>query len=274
MQYIHKTIKGIDGSEATLTGYIADNSPEIDPARRRPAVLIFPGGGFNKVTDREAEPIAMMALGAGVQAFVLRYSIAPSQYPVQLIEAAAAMKMIRDNAEAWHVDPQAVTVIGFSCGGQLAASIATTTGDDVIRENGYDPDEVRPNGLALGYSVLTAGQYRHEGTITKLLGERKGDQKMLDEISCEKHVDAKTPTTFIWQTISDAVVPVQNSLLFLNACVEAGVPVEAHIFPHGPHSLALATAETAAAGNEAQIEPSAQVWPSLWAKWIKRNFVK
>ncbi|WEV46910.1 alpha/beta hydrolase [Bifidobacterium sp. ESL0690] len=274
MQYITKTIKGIDGSEATLTGYIIDNSKEIDPDRRRPAVLIFPGGGFNKVTDREAEPIAMMAVGAGVQAFVLRYSIAPSRYPVQMLEGAEAMKLIRENAEAWHIDPKAVTVIGFSCGGQLAASMATTTGDDVMRENGYDPDEIRANGLALGYSVLTAGKYTHAGTVDKLLGEKKTDQKMLDEISCEKHVDAKTPTTFIWQTVTDAVVPVQNSLLFINACVDAGVPVEAHIFPHGPHSLALATAETAAAGNAAQIEPSAQVWPSLWAAWIKRNFVK
>ncbi|WEV53080.1 alpha/beta hydrolase [Bifidobacterium sp. ESL0704] len=274
MQYITKTIKGIDGSEASLTGYIIDNSKEIDPDRRRPAVLIFPGGGFNKVTDREAEPIAMMALGAGVQAFVLRYSIAPSRYPVQMLEGAEAMKLIRDNAKEWHVDPQAVTVIGFSCGGQLAASMATTTGDDVMRANGYDPDAVRANGLALGYPVLTAGEYRHEGTITKLLGDKKSDQKMLDEISCEKHVDAKTAPTFIWQTITDAVVPVQNSLLFINACVEAGVSVEAHLFPQGPHSLALATTETAAAGNAAQIEPSAQVWPSLWAAWIKRNFAK
>ena len=75
MRYFEDEISGIDGSTATFVGYCLDNSSEIDPNRKRPSVLVIPGGGYEMTSDREAEPIAMQFLAAGFNAFVLRYSI-------------------------------------------------------------------------------------------------------------------------------------------------------------------------------------------------------
>ena len=154
MRYFEDEISGIDGSTATFVGYCLDNSSEIDPNRKRPSVLAIPGGGYEMTSDREAEPIAMQFLAAGFNAFVLRYSVKPSIFPVALLEAAEAMRRIRTHADEWHCDADAIAVIGFSAGGHLAANLATSASDDVLAAHGYDADAVRPNGLMLAYPVV------------------------------------------------------------------------------------------------------------------------
>ena len=151
MRYFEDEISGIDGSTATFVGYCLDNSSEIDPNRKRPSVLVIPGGGYEMTSDREAEPIAMQFLAAGFNAFVLRYSVKPSIFPVALLEAAEAMRRIRTHADEWHCDADAIAMIGFSAGGHLAANLATSASDDVLAAHGYDADAVRPNGLMLAY---------------------------------------------------------------------------------------------------------------------------
>lgn len=157
MRYFEDEISGIDGSTATFVGYCLDNSSEIDPNRKRPSVLVIPGGGYEMTSDREAEPIAMQFLAAGFNAFVLRYSVKPSIFPVALLEAAEAMRRIRTHADEWHCDADAIAAIGFSAGGHLAANLATSASDDVLAAHGYDADAVRPNGLMLAYPVVTSG---------------------------------------------------------------------------------------------------------------------
>lgn len=53
MRYFEDEISGIDGSTATFVGYCLDNSSEIDPNRKRPSVLVIPGGGYEMTSDRE-----------------------------------------------------------------------------------------------------------------------------------------------------------------------------------------------------------------------------
>lgn len=93
-------------SQASLTTYVMENSPEMEPDRVRPAVIICPGGGYEMLSDREAEPIAIKMMSFGFQAFVLHYSIKPAVYPLALKELAAAVRLVRTNHEVWHVDPE------------------------------------------------------------------------------------------------------------------------------------------------------------------------
>ncbi|MFC0265174.1 alpha/beta hydrolase [Alloscardovia macacae] len=272
MQYLSESIAGIDGTNGTLFAYILDNSSEISLDRTRPAVLILPGGGYEMTSDREAEPIAMQFLAAGYQAFVLRYSVKPSLYPTALVQAATAMQLIRERATEYHVDPQKVAVLGFSAGGHLAANLATSAGDEDIRAHGLDPDAVRPNGLLLAYPVISSGEYAHRGSFAALLGERADDSKMLEKLSLEHHVDAKTPPTFLWHTMPDETVPVENSLFFIQACKAAGVEVEAHLYPRGGHGQSLGSVETARRGDPADAEPSVKSWINLALAWFQREF--
>ena len=238
MQYIQQTIVGIDGSEARFFGYVADNSEEMEPDRIRPAILILPGGGYAMTSDREAEPVALQFL-----------------------------------ADQWHVNPAQVAVLGFSAGGHLAANLATSVGDEDIREQGgIDPDAVRPNALMLSYPVITAGKYAHRGSFQCLLGDQAHNQALLDKFSIEKHIDAKTPPVFVWHTMTDDAVPVENTLMLIQACRAAGVSIEAHLFPEGSHGLSLANAETAGNGFYAHIVECVQCWPDLAEAWLRRLF--
>ena len=186
MQHFTQVIDGIDGSRAELVGYVIDNSLEMDPDRRRPAILIIPGGGYAIGSDRESEPVALQFLAAGYQAFVLKYSCAPSRYPV-------------------------------------AANLTTVSSDAELRDAGYDPAAVRPDALLLCYPVITSGRFAHRGSFDNLLGDGKDDASLLELLSIEKHVDATMPPVFIWHTITDQAVPVENSLLMIQACRLAGV---------------------------------------------------
>lgn len=271
MQYLERTITGVDGTAVTLRGYVIDNSEEMASSRRRPAVLIIPGGGYEMTSDREAEPIALAMLGFGFHAFVLRYSVAPSRYPVALLEAAEAMRTIRDHADAWHVDAQAVVAAGFSAGGHLAASLGTSGADDILEAHGYAPSDIRPDGLMLGYPVITSGEYAHRGSFAALLGDRRDDPAMLRRLSLEHQVSDATPPTFIWHTVPDSSVPVHNTMLFVNALIAHHVPVETHLFPSGGHGLSLGTADTARR-NGVGVEECVQIWPELFRRWMRRNF--
>ena len=114
----------------TLTAYVAGVSSEMPANLKRRAILVCPGGGYSFCSQREAEPIAVAYLAAGFNAFVLDYSVTNKNeegktFPAQLIEAAKAMKFIKDNAEKVHIDPNYVFVNGYSAGGHLAASLGT-----------------------------------------------------------------------------------------------------------------------------------------------------
>lgn len=279
MKTIEREIKGIDGSVAKLTGYVLDDNTDTEVKQIRPAVLILPGGGFLRTSNRESEPIAMKFASEGFHAFVLRYSLVPSTHPTQLLEAALAMNLIRKNAEEWHINPQNVAIIGFSAGGHVAANLATHVSDEIEEANGYKADEVRPNALMLAYPVISAGIYAHKPTFDRLFGNVSEDEreKLVEYLSLEKHVDSKTPPVFIWQTVTDQTVPVENSIMFIDACVKAGVNVEAHLFPKGPHGLALAVEQTAKRDENGRVipefvQPEVQQWIGFACDWLRRTF--
>ncbi|MBW3080475.1 alpha/beta hydrolase [Bifidobacterium saguinibicoloris] len=281
MRIVEKTITGIDGSTARLTGYVAESSSEMADTAR-PAMLILPGGGYAMTSDRESDPIALRFTAAGYQTFILRYSCAPSRHPVALLQAAQAMRLIRAHADDWRVDPARVALLGFSAGGHLAATLATASGEAALREHGFtEPQEVRPDALLLAYPVITTGPHAHRRSISTLLGpEHRHDAALLDMLSIERHIDGRTPPVFVWHTMTDPTVPVENTLMLIQACHEAGVRVEAHLFPEGGHGLSLATRATARAGSPGaagepdpdNVVPAVQIWPDLALTFLAGTF--
>jgi len=243
----------------TLTVY------SLDEKDKRPAVLICPGGGYAITSPREAEPIAMKFLEAGINAFVLNYSVAPNVHPQPLLDATRAMCMIRDNAEKWRTDPKKIAVCGFSAGGHLATSLCTHYMMPELQNiKGMTKDKNRPDLLISCYPVITGGDKAHRGSFDNLLN---GKQELVDYMSLEKHVHDNMPPTFIWHTFNDGTVPVENSLLLAAALAEKKIPTEMHIFPDGPHGLATADLET----NSVDYPHVAQ-WVNLCIKWIKIYF--
>jgi len=256
-------------NDVSLFTYVQDNSPEIAPNRKRPAVIICPGGGYAFTSDREAEPLALEFMARGYQAFVLRYSVAPAKYPTALLEVAAAFAHVRDGAEKYHVCEDAISVLGFSAGGHLAASIGTLWNNPVVSETLDIPAEkVKPNALILSYPVITSGEFAHVGSFDNLTGD---DAELREFLSLENRVGEHTPPSFIWHTFSDTFVPVENSLLFASALRKNNVPFELHIFPDGPHGLSLANKQSISPYAN-MINDHAAVWIDLCDDWIKTMF--
>ena len=114
---------------ASLQITLWQDSPEF-MIQKRPLILICPGGGYQKVSDREADPVAAKFYAMGYHTAILRYSVAPAPYPTALLQLAGAMKLIRDRANQWLIDTDKVIVAGFSAGGHLACSLGVFWRED------------------------------------------------------------------------------------------------------------------------------------------------
>lgn len=263
---------------AELKLYLLD-AISVALEKKRPMVIVAPGGGYHFRSDREKEPIVMQFLSMGYHACILEYSVAPVHFPVSLRECALAIATIREHAEEWQVDEQMILPCGFSAGGHLACSIGTFWNRPIAYEAiGKTAQQVKPNGLILCYPVITSGAYRHAGSFEQLLGEETDmrlrreigenqGESLLDLVSLEKQVTEDMPPVFLWHTVTDETVPVENSLLPASALKQHGVNFEMHLYPSGGHGLALATKETA--GNRPNsVEPCCQSWISLVQSWI------
>ena len=239
--------------------YLADNRA-VEPERRRALALIFPGGAYAWRSDREAEPVALRMLSLGIQAAVVRYSVAPVRYPKALEEAAEAVAYARAHAEEWFCDPHRIAVMGFSAGGHAAAHIGLKWYQTAQGK------ACRPDAMILCYPVITSGEYAHRESIENLLGDDYENLK--EEVSLEKFVREDTPPVFLWHTREDGSVPVENSLLLAEALCRQGIAFELHVWHRGGHGLSLSSDQVYPAGD-GNIRPECREWIEMAARWLQ-----
>lgn len=254
---------------ADLTAYLLDPMPQA-PERLRPSVIICPGGGYEFVSLREDQPVAMEFLSAGCQVFVLHYHVDPEVFPLALMELARSIALVRDHAQEWNIDSSQIMVCGFSAGGHLAACLGMMWNRSFLYEPlGCRSEYLRPDGMILCYPVITSGEYGHLPSFEHLLGKKGAeDPAMRNLVSLELQAGPHVPRTFLWHTWTDQSVPVENSLLLAQALRKAGVSLEMHIYPEGRHGLALATGEVSDASGDCFI-PHCQGWISLVKEWME-----
>lgn len=197
--------------KVTLTAYIQDVGGEFSNIVRRPAILVLPGGGYQNCSDREADPVALAYLKAGFQAFILRYSVGENaKWPTPLEDYEQAMELIRSKEEEWSLYPHKVAVIGFSAGGHLAAAAAT------MAKN-------RPAAAILGYALTGEDVKVYSADAPDLI----------------PYVDYDTCPCFLFAARTDELVPVMNSIKFMEALADAKVAFESHIYAYGPHGFSV-----------------------------------
>lgn len=230
-----------EARNVTLTAYLLEPEKDIFLDRSRPAVLIIPGGAYRYCSDREADPVAMVYLKAGFHAFILRYSVMEhAVWPNPLEDFEQAMVQIRENAAEWAVCPDKIAVVGFSAGGHLAACAAT------MAKN-------RPNAAILGYAA----------TLPGLSSISPGAPAPVD------FVDRRTCPCFLFSSRTDNVVPVNNSLEFMNALYRYGITFESHIYGYGPHGFS--TCEPSIQ-NQDGLCARTQAWCADSVGWLKDLF--
>ncbi len=251
-----------ENEKGVLTTYVLDDYGFCQ-SRRRPAMLIIAGGGYTSVSEREKEPIATFFLSNGFNVFVLDYSVSPVHFPTQLLEAGMAMAYIRENAKELLVLEDKVAVIGFSAGGHLTGMLGTMYNEQVLKDYLKERASLcRPDALVFSYAVLTSDENAHKGSLENISG---GDRVLANKLSIANAVNKNTPPCFIWHTVTDDVVMVENSLEMASALRKAGVGFELHLFEEGGHGLSLATQETL------RINEPVQKWVSLCLTWLRKK---
>jgi acetyl esterase/lipase len=253
---------GALGKEAkdipTLTPYFAAPGKSTGAA-----FIICPGGGYAALAPHEGYQYALWLNEQGISGFVLRYRLGSDGYrhPAMLLDVQRAIRYVRRNAEKWQLDPNRIGVIGSSAGGHLAATALT----HFDKGNPADTDSInrvssRPDVGILCYPVITMGPNTHSGSKRNLLGDNPNPAQV-ELLSNEKQVTSEMPPVFIFHTVEDSAVKVENSMDFAAALRLHGVPFQFHLYAKGAHGMGLGGAQWDPANRHE--------WTRECALWLK-----
>jgi acetyl esterase/lipase len=227
------------------------------------AVVICPGGGYGIVAaGHEGTDIAKKFNQMGVAAFVLKYRIPNSETMVNpeigpLQDAQEAMKIVREGAKEWNINPNKIGIMGFSAGGHLASTEGTHF-DKVVIAN-PENTSLRPDFMLLIYPVISfIDGLGHMGSRENLIGKNPSLEK-INEYSNELQVTAKTPPTFLVHASDDDVVMPQNSIAFYTALIKNHVPVEMHLYENGGHGFGM------------NLKNKNEQWMDRCKNWMQNN---
>ena len=227
------------------------------------AILIFPGGGYTYLSsDKEGEKVVKWLNAQGVTAFVVKYRL-PADAIMQdksvgpLQDAQQAMRIVREKAAQWDVDPDKIGVMGFSAGGHVAATLCTRFDEKVYEHNTVS---ARPDFAVLIYPVISMDdEITHKVSRAKLLGDNPTAEQ-LKLFSNELRVTADTPQTFIVHAGDDKSVPVENSLRYYSALRKHNVMGELQIYEKAGHGFGM--------GNKGG---TSRNWPADCTNWLREK---
>jgi acetyl esterase/lipase len=230
----------------SITVYPASNPNGI-------AIIMCPGGGYARLAmHHEGHDMADWMNKQGITYAVLKYRMPNGHSDVPLSDAEQAIRLVRQHAAAWKVDPNKVGIMGASAGGHLAASLATC----------YSGEDTRPNFQILFYPVISMKEgTTHGGSRYNLLGKHPSP-KEVNDFSFANRVTPQTPQAFIMLSADDGTVVPPNSIEYFTALNKNNVPVSLHIYPTGGHGWGFRDSFT----YKSQ-------WTGELEKWIRTNIL-
>jgi acetyl esterase/lipase len=226
------------------------------------AIIYAAGGGYGRVAlGAGGGEITRWLNSMGCTVLALKYRHSDYGHPAPLRDALRAVRLVRARATELGVRPDRIGMAGGSAGGHLAACAGTLYDAPEGRTGAaLDAVSARPDFLVLIFPVITLREpLGHAPSRRALLGPAPAAEQV-DRLSVERQVSVTTPPTFLVHSSADTVVRVENSLLFYEAMVRAGAPIEMHLYPRGPHGSGLAPA----------LGPTSE-WPRLCESWMRFN---
>lgn len=217
------------------------------------AIMMCPGGGYYGLAlNFEGHALAEWFNSLGITYAILKYRMPNGHAQVPLSDGEQAMKILRQHAAEWGINPSSIGVMGCSAGGHCASTLATH----------YGSSATRPDFQILVYPVITMEQgVTHQGSRDNLLGAAPTPE-MIEAFSNERRVTTDTPKAFMIFSSDDDVVPVENSLRYYAALVRNGVGVTLHAYPHGGHG-----------GCMTNDFPYKSVWHSELEQWLNNEVI-
>jgi acetyl esterase/lipase len=239
-----------------------------DAAGPVPVVVWIHGGAFQLGDRRELPPtfakdsVFRLLNQSGIACATLDYRHAlEAPFPAQLHDLKAAVRYLREHADALGIDPDRIGAWGESAGGHLAALLGVTGSREDL-EGGLGvqghssavsavvdfygvsslpdmPPMNTPSGLMSGALVaaLPPGMTMEPGPM--LVGGT-ADPALLAAASPLGHVTADAPPFLLIHGDSDGLVPLSQSELLAAALTDAGVRNELVTIRGGDHCFFFA----------------------------------
>jgi len=224
------------------------------------AVVVYPGGGYEILAiDLEGTEACDWLTAKGITCIVLKYRVpaprsAPNwgaypQSPIALEDAQRTLGLVRLHAAEWHIDPHKIGVLGFSAGGHLVAAMSVHFDKRLYAPiDAADKESCRPDfAIAIYPGHLSFSAPRRSS----------GEAGLTLNPDIAKRITAKTPPTFLLQNEDDHSDTVKDSLAYYIGLMNAGVPVEMHLYATGGHAFGLRRTKFAATA-----------WPQLVETWL------
>jgi acetyl esterase/lipase len=245
-------------SNPTLTVFL----PPVKTANGT-AVIICPGGGYSLVSyGHEGVDVALAFNKVGIAAFVLKYRLPDDSIMIDkekgtFQDGQQAIKLVRENAIKWNINPDKVGMLGFSAGGHLVSTIGTHLNIPLIPND--QKTNLRPDFMILIYPVISlVPGVGYAGCAEKLFGSNATSEK-INFYSGELQVTKQTPPSFLVHASDDNAVKPDNSILFYQALLKNNVPAELHLYQTGGHGKGMA------------LPTMTESWLPACIDWMKRN---
>jgi len=203
----------------------------------RASVIVCPGGGYGILAyDLEGTEVASWLNKLGFTALVLQYRV-PNKKEGALQDVQRAIRIVRNKASEWGINPDNTGVMGFSAGGSLSARAST-----LFNMKTYNPvDKADSLSCRPSFTMLIYPAYLDQGPELTLTPELK--------------LTKEVPPMYIFQTSDDTYG--NSALVMTSALRKEKLQVELHFLPNGGHGYGLRK------GNIA-----AETWPILAEKWL------
>ena len=243
--------------------------PYVLQGKDHRAVIVCPGGSyFWHDMEVEGACVAKWLNENGITAFVLRYRTAytpafllhhralfrGNRYPDPQDDLRQALRLVRERAEEFGINPHQVGAMGFSAGGHLVMSAAEL----------FCPAD-RPDFVAPIYPVVTFTEdCMHRRSRRGLLGDNKRkDEKLTDLLSLERHVPADCPPVFLMNCKDDPIVDYRNSELLDSALTAQHIPHRYVQYETGGHGFGASDMK----GSE-----ECRTWKERFLTWMNKRF--
>ena len=186
--------------------------------------LVIPGGSYKKIGEVEALPVAKKFFHMGYSSSVLRYSVAPSCYPINYNQGLTSIEILSKKFKK-------IIIIGFSAGGHLAGLLGTSGKDKLFNTI----------AMILCYPVISFVNNVHVRSRYYFFGDKnENSEKNWKLFSIENRVNHDTLPTFIWTIRNDKIVPYENTLNMIDSLKKNNVKYDYRIYKKGVHGMALA----------------------------------
>jgi acetyl esterase/lipase len=220
---------------------------------KSPAVLLIHGGGWKEGDKRQAREIefGMTLAQNGFVAASINYALrSAGRFPQNLQDCKNGIRYLRAHADELGVDPNRISVMGGSAGGQLALLVGYTADQPNLAPSQPYPGvsdkvssvvdfygisnlatrkETDPNGKPLKIDPL-------DSATQSIFGSTPQDWKKASPIT---YVKRDVPPTLILHGKKDTTVDSDQSQELADALKKTGATYEIIWLPNAPHSFSF-----------------------------------